>query len=1757
MMLVLEYPGGEPLDQVILKPVEMTRFLRLGVGLASALGRLHRRGLIHKDIRPSNVLFDPATSQVWLTGFGIASHLPRERQSPEAPESISGTLCYMAPEQTGRMNRSTDSRSDLYAFGVTLYEVLTGGLPFTASDPMEWVHCHIARQPVSPGERKEGVPSSVSAIIMKLLAKTAEDRYQTASGAEIDLRRCLAEWEARRAITKFSPGEHDTPDMIFIPEKLYGRAREIESLLASFDRVVATGTPELVLVSGYSGIGKSSVVNELHKVLVLPRGLFASGKFDQYKRDIPYATLAQAFGGLVRPLLTKNDAEIGRWKDAFREALGPNARLMTDLIPELKFIIGEQPPVPDLPPQDAQGRFQLVFLRFIGVFARQEHPLALFLDDLQWLDAATLDFLEYLLTRPDLKHLLLIGAYRDNEVDSSHPLARRIETIRRAGAIVRDIVLVPLAGEDLGQLLVDSLHSESASVAPLAHLIHEKTAGNPFFSIQFLTSLAEEALLTFNHDDERWTWDLDRIHAKRYTDNVVDLMVGKVNRLPVRTQQALQQLACLGNSAEFDLLAMAFGDSREEMHADLLEAVRSGLVLRSERGYRFLHDRVQEAAYSMIPEEQRGAAHVRIGRLLESRTPPEEIEDRIFEIVGQLNRGGHLITSEKERIRAAELNLIAGKRAKISTAYASALAYLSAGRKFLADDAWDNNFELTFEIEFTIAECQLLTAEMAPAEERLSMLARRAKSEPHIAAVARTRLTLYTTLDRSDRCVEVFLEYIKEGSSSWSPHPTNEQARSEYDLIFSQLGSRPIEELVDLQVMKDTGSLAALDVLTEMVTPALFTDENLLSLVICRMVNLSLEKGNSDGSCFAYVWLGMIAGPRFQNYEAGFRFGRLGFDLVEKQGLRRFEARTYMSFGNLVMPWTKHVLTGRDLVRRAFDTANRIGDLTFAAYSCNNLNTNLIAAGDPLGEVQREVEAGLKFAQKARFGLVIDIITAQLGLVRTLRGLTPKFGSFDDGNLDELKFERHLSNDPVLALPECWYWIRKLQARFFAGDFASALQASSNARRLLWTSSSFFEMAEYHFYSALSLAASCETATADSRREHLESLAAHHEQLRIWAENCAENFGNRMALVAAETARLEGRNLDAMRLYEQAIESSRENGFVQNEALAHELAARFYLACGLATAGRSHLEAARSQYARWGADGKVRQLEQGSPQLRERPMPGASTGSLIANLEQLDVWTVLKATQALSGEIVLNRLIEKLMRIAVEHAGAERCLLIRVQGEVLRMEAEAVTSRGEVEVKVREAVVGPTDLPQSALHYVVRTHDRVVLDDASSDGTYSNDEYVRHRRVRSAFCLPIVKQAKLVGALYLENNLTPRAFTADRVAVLELLASQAANSLENARLYNDLEHSEAFLAEGQRLSSTGSFGWNNENGEVLCSDETFRILEFDRSVKPTLELVLERIHPDDRNARNEIFNRARETGGTYESEHRYKMPDGRVKHIHVIARAFRNPAGYLEYVGAMMDVTANKQAEDALRKTQANLAHVSRLTTMGELTASIAHEVNQPLTAVVNNANACLSLLPNGALDVSEIRDALSEIIEDAGRASAVIARVRQLARKAPFGKAPQDLRDVVSDVLALARLESAARRMTIRAEMPERLPLVSGDRVQLQQVLLNLVVNGMDAMESVDESSRVLAISVRQESREGVPEASVSVTDQGTGFKPDDKDRLFEAFYTTKPHGMGMGLAISRSIIEAHGGRLWAQANDGPGATVIFSLPASGDPAP
>ncbi|HEX7910510.1 MAG TPA: AAA family ATPase [Paraburkholderia sp.] len=1391
--LVLEDPGGISLSTMPMGSLPLGRFLAIASNLAAALGALHERSLIHKDIRPANVLVNLDTGGVALTGFGIASSVTGEPPASTRPDVIAAALAYLAPERTGRMNRPVDSRADLYSLGITFYEMLTGEFPYRANSAIEWMHCHIARPPIPLNELARDVPPQLAAIVMRLLAKTAEERYQTAQGLESDLRRCLDTWEQTGRIDPFPLGAHDVAERLRIPERLYGREAQSSALNAAFERVARQGKPELVLVSGYSGIGKSSLVNELKKQLALSYGQFTAGKFDQYKRDIPYTTLGQAFQSLTQQILDRGEAEVAHWRERLSEAVGSNGQLIVNLIPEVEDIIGPQPAVPELPAQEAQIRFHGVFGRFIGAFTRTGHPLVLFLDDLQWLDAGTICLLESLLAMPALQNVLLVGAYRDNEVGAAHPLSRTLIAIRELGVPVHDIVLTPLQIGDVARLIGETLHARTAEVDSLAQFIVEKTGGNPFFAVQFLRTLAEERHLVFDPVRRAWGWDVARLREARFSDSVVDLMVSKIGRVPAITQAALKQFACFGNSATTAMLTRVAGTSDTEVHLALADAVTAGLVFRREHGYAFLHDRVQEAAYALIPVDERAAAHLRIGRMFAGNAQGEDLEQNIFEIVNQYNRATELIDDPAECERVVRFNLIAGRRAKTSSAYASASTYLSAGSALLGDEAWDTRYSLKFALESSLAECEFLTGDTGSAKERLASLSKRCTTLADRAAVTWLRVTLFTALDQSDLAVEICLEYLRAIGIDWDPHPTREQARSEYDRLLQQIGDSPIESLIDLPLLTDADRRATLDVLTAVLPPAFFSDENLVCLVLSRMANLSIEHGNSDASSIGYAYLGMVAGPVFGDYEAGFRFGQLGLGLVDERGLQRFKPRVYMCFAYHVMPWTKHIRTGLPLLRRAFDAASESGDLTYTGFSSCCLVTSLLAAGDPLPDVEREAQHRLGVVQAAKFGLIVDIIGAQLQLIRSLRGLTTSLGSFNDDAFDEAAFEQHLEADPCLAIATCWYWIRKLEGRYFAGDIGNALAAAEKAEPLLWTSSGHFELAEYHFYAALARARRYDDAAPEEQAEQFRKLVEHHAKLEVWAEHSPSNFASRAALVAGEIARIKGNEFEAMREYESAIRFAHEQEFPLVEALAHEVAATFYMAREFTTIAFVYLGNARLAYLRWGALAKVQALDRRYPNLVHEPVNDAPTRSFVA--EQLDVETVVKASQAISGEIAFEKLIHSLMTIVLEHAGAGRALLVLPRAETLWVEAEALAGREGVEVRLQSEVVTPRHLPTSILHHSIRTQERVLLDDASQPNPFSADEYLRSSRSRAVLCLPLMKQAKLMGVLYLENELAPGVFTPPRIAVLDLLASQAAISLENA----SLEEKEALLEEKEAL----------------------------------------------------------------------------------------------------------------------------------------------------------------------------------------------------------------------------------------------------------------------------------------------------------------------------------------------------------------------
>jgi predicted ATPase/signal transduction histidine kinase len=1743
--LILEDPDSEPIAHLLGAPMKLDRFLRLAIAIAGALIKLHQRGLIHRDLKPATILVDRA-GEVRLTGFGIASRLSSERRQYEPLETIAGTLAYMAPEQTGRIDRPVDSRSDLYAVGVTFYQMLTGSLPFAAADPAEWVHCHVARPPMAPALRLKGVPGAASAVIMRLLAKTPEERYQTAFGLKADLQRCLTAWDTRGQIEDFVLGQTDVPNRLVIPTKLYGREREVESLLSAFDRTGQNATPELILVSGYSGIGKSALVNELQKALIPKCGIFASGKFDQHKRDMPYATLAQAFQGLVRSLLAKSDVDLVPWREELHKALDPLGQLIVDLVPELELVIGDQPPVPDASPQDEQRRFQLVFRRFMGVFAKPNHPLALFLDDLQWLDVATLDLIETLLTGSDLRHLMLIGAYRHNEVDAEHPLTRRLMAFRDSGAPIHEISLGPLTRMGVEQLALDSIRCELAQVAPLAQLLHEKTGGNPFFLVQFLHALCAEELLAFDHDTARWSWDLGRIHAKGYTENVADLMIGRLSGLRAEARQVLLELACLGNSADASTLALVHKTTEPEVHAILQEAARLELIQLLGNSYAFVHDRVQEAAYVLQPDEgTRAALHLRIGRALAARLAHDETSERLYAVANQLNRGLSASISETEQEQIISINLAAGRRARNTAAYAAAIAYLDIARELLGDDADPRCSRTAFAVALLHAECHFLVGHLSVAEAELLVLSQSCPDLQSSVDVTRLQALLYTAAEQLGRAVDVCVAFLRQLGIGWSSHPNSRQVDEERRRLRILANGLSGEQLDALPAMTDPNHRAAMAVLADLIIPANHVDRDLSDISLLLASRLTLEHGIAPGSCFALTSAFGVLASNPLDAELGFRLSQFGATLADQEPQTGLSGRALLAFGIHTTPWVRPVRFGLPFAQRGVAFCSAVGDLSFVAYGHRGLLSVGLFCGDPLSEICADAEHAIAFAQASGLLLSVENLASQKFLALVLMGRD-----------QERCFERptiiasHPSEDtqPLTAFLS---YIAKIQLSVLAGRHDDALALAKLADRLSWRFRGYLEFTEYRFYTGLAHATACHGSLVQDFEEHVAGLREQHRKFTIWSARSPTNFAARQALLAAELAYIEGRLLEAESLYERSIELAREAGFVQIEAIAAECAARFHDARGLHTVVLCYMTRARDCYSRWGASAKIRQLEPANPNLPAlEPLSGPLAASEFP-IHQLDIDALFRASRALSREMKLSALIQTLMRLVIEHAAAERAILFLIPDDRPHAVAEARLVAGDVDVIVSEAGHLNTEFSQAAFNYVIRTRTSLNSAQPANKDLLWADSYLEQRRNISIHCLPILTHAKLVGLLYLESPAAVGAFTPQRTAVLDLLAAQAAISLENTRLYAELQHSEALLAEGQSISHTGSWSWDAHTGELFWSDEHYRIFGMDPASgkAPSLLQVLRMVHPEDRAALRRSVRSSIRNRDALSCEYRL-ICSNEVRQLQIVGRPSIDSFGTLiSYIGTTIDLSDYRRAQEALQVAQTDLAHAARLTAIGELTGLIGHEVRQPLAAIAASAGACLSWLMHAPPDTGKAAAAAARVAEYAQSASSIIDSIHQMARKSPSTRKALDINESIRETVTLLGGELRRQGVTLKVNLAASRQPIFGDRIQLQQVIMNLMMNGIEAMTTVTDRPRLLLLNVETESSGHVV---VAVSDTGVGLPAGKIDRVFEAFFTTKPNGLGVGLAICRSIIAAHGGTLWASPNQPNGSVFRFRLPTA-----
>ncbi len=1786
--LVIEDFGGQPLDVLVGEPLPIDRFLDLAARIASAVAEIHRQGVVHKDLKPQNILVNRATGEVRLADFGLASRLPREQETAKPAQMIEGSLPYMSPEQTGRMNRAVDSRTDLYSLGVVFYQMLTGRLPFEAHDPPEWVHCHVARTPTPPSRVAPGIPEPVARIVLKLLAKTAEDRYQTAGGVRHDLARCLDAWRARGRIDPFPLGERDASDRLQIPQRLFGRDEELAILLRAFERVVDTGLPELVLVSGYSGIGKSSLVHELQEPIVRQRGMFVPGKFDRLERDAPYSTIVEVLREVVLDILAESEERLGEWKRRLQEALDSSAQLIVEVIPQLELVIGRQPAVPELPPAEAQNRFRVVFRRFIGVFARRERPLTIFLDDVQWADPASLALLQDLVTPPGVPSLLVVGAYRDNEVGPAHPLSSMLEAVRAAGARVSGIVLGPLSGEDLTAFVAAALRCQPDDAAPLAALVREKTAANPFFAIQFLTLLHDERLIEFDGTIQAWRWDLARIRARSITDNVAELVVGKLRRLPPSTQEALKQLACLGDAADIGTLMMVLDRPDAETQAVLWEALRAGLIVRAGGAYRFLHDRVREAAYSLLTREERPAAHLRIGHLLLSR-------------------------------RVRRLELLAGRKAKAAIAYASARGYLHLATVLLPPDAWRARHEETFELYLDLAECEYLVGAFARAGEVLDALLGEATSDLDRARVHLLRLELYQGSGRFEDAWTAGLDALRLFGIAF-PDTKEEIAASfqaEQQKIRLNLCGRRIADLVEAPVLVAPDLAMALRLLIETWVPAYNARPEYHPLLIVTAVNFALRHGHTAESGLAYSGYAVLLVALFGDIPSALEFADVALLLADRFDDPRSRAGTIGNYGAQIHHWRKPLATSVPIMERGFRAFQEIGDLAHAGITAILAAwTAVVEKGEPLDGALEASEKYLAFAIETRNDTVRDALRLIRQLVPALKGTTREPASLEDDGFSEsacLAAFRRASFGAGIALRH----ILKQVVAFLYGRYDEAFEAAAQHASAPGPVSAFLYDATHHLFRALTAAALHARASAHEQQELARILEQELQRHAPWAESCPENFLHRHALISAEVARIEGRELEAERLYERAIRSAHENGFIQHEAIALELASQFHRARGFELAADAYLREARAHYAYWGAAGKVKQIDEHHPRLL-KPRPVAPSATFVARTEQLDLLSVAKVAQTISGEIVLDKLLRTLLQVVLEQSGARRgCLLLardadhsRGSERALSIEAEAIFEDEGVRATLRSTPLnGASDrVPVSIVQYVARTKEPMILDAAAGAGRFSSDEYVARRKPRSLLCLPILRQGEVAGILYLENDLLSGVFTPERLIALELLATQAAISVENAGLLADERAARAaaeaekrrfaFLAEAGALLSKSldpeetlarlagicveSFAdWCTIDLLVDGGREVRRLAgahalaekepvlrELERryparldSGAPAAEVIrtgepflLPEVCDDDIRAGSEDDDHAeliRQLG----TRSVLAVPlVARGQTLGVITLCSSRPGR--RYGRADLELARELANRAAIALDNARLYRESQeaIRMRDEFLSIASHELFTPITSLMLSLEAMLPSASGAggeALDARAMRKLLDLVLRQGRRLIRLIGDLLDVSR-IQTGRLVLQLGEVELDTLVhevVERHEPDIARSRCTVSVSASAPVHGRwDRSRLDQVVTNLLSNSMKF-----GAGKPIEIAIAAE--RGL--ARLVVRDRGIGIHAALQARIFHRFEraVSSEHygGLGLGLYISRRIVEAHGGSIRVESEPDAGSTFTVELPCAG----
>ncbi len=1454
LVMFLEDFGGSSLKILISeRQFVLEEFLTIALKITDSLAAIHNANIIHKDINPSNIVYNPETGQVKIIDFGISTRLPRENQTIDNPNQLEGTLAYIAPEQTGRMNRGIDYRSDFYSLGITFYQLLTNQLPFETTDAMELVHCHIAQQLDAPHQRIPSIPLIVSKIVMKLLAKTQEERYQSTRGLKFDLQNCLYQLQTLGKIKQFSLGRQDISEKFQISQKLYGREQEISQLLTSFERV-SQGTSEIILVSGYSGIGKSALVNEIHKPITYRRGYFIHGKFEQLQRDIPYAAITQAFSDLIRQLLSESELRLKTWKEKILEALGNNGQIVIDVIPDLEKIIGKQPLIEQLEVTETQNRFNLFFDKFINIFSQKEHPLVIFIDDLQWADLASLNLIELLITNADSQYLLIIGTYRDNEISPTHPLIHTLEQIKKVEARVNQIILQPLGIKDINKLIADTLNCSIKNVNPLAKLVNKKTSGNSFFIIQLLQNLYRENLLFFQNADislhkvgnkgRFWQWDIEQIKRIGITDNLVELMLGKIEKFDEATQNVLKLSACIGNQFNLEILSLVNRKSQTITSQELQPAINEGLIIPLNNDYKlpllwsqeeissntseissafipkypkfitykFLHDRIQQAAYILIQEEEKKLAHLAIGRLMLSNIQQDELEENIFNIVNQLNEGAELITEQLEREQLVKLNLQAAKKSKVSTAYEPALKYLETALKFLPSNSWYSQYQLAWELHIEILEMLYLNTKFDRFEELSKKVLKQARSIIDKAKVNQIKILYYSTIFKSDKAIDIALKTLLQLGVKISHNYDNIENKIErqQELIKLFLEGKNIEYLAQLPIMSEESKIAATLILQQIISATHTTNFDLFIEVILTQLNFCMKYGNPHQAAYIYSTYGMLLCSIKKDINDGYKFGKLALNILKKINNPKLETFVIQIYYGQIWHW-KEPLTNRvagNKLIHGFKIGLDTGENEFASYAAINYCLIKFLCGHNLEEVEQDYQKYSRMLRALKHQFAIYSIEIFHRLAINLLQIKNKNNSFiGNSQEEEQEYLQNWTRNNSQWLIFFVYFVKTVYF-YILKNYNNAYINGINAEKFIKTCSSYLTAAQHNFYSSLSYLAHHNNCHVKEQQELIERVDMNQQDMKKWAKHCPENFQHKYALIEAEKARISKQNWQAEEFYEQAIQGAKKYQFIHEEAIAYERAGEFYLEIGRDKIGYFYLKNAHYCYLQWGAIAKVKNLEVEYPQLLvnvNNQTDNQDINSTIStsnnDSKKLDLITVVKASQTIAGEITLDKLLKKLMKICIENAGAQRGFLILEKDKHWVIEAEGgmdddnVTVLQSITLDFIDTVSNLPLLPTTVVNYVLHSQENVVLDDAQHEGQFITDPYVTVVQPKSILCIPLLNQGKLIGILYLENNLITHAFTPERIEILKILSAQAAISIENSRLYKQLENYNRNLEE--------------------------------------------------------------------------------------------------------------------------------------------------------------------------------------------------------------------------------------------------------------------------------------------------------------------------------------------------------------------------